>query len=160
MHAKKMIARKLDDRDIAILRELQRNGRATVLELSEKVCLSPSPIGRRLANLENSGYIMGYAALLDEKLLGFRFSAFVSVRLNKQADEVLTTFEAAIQRFPEVVDCWLMTGSYDYLLRVATGGLEEFESFLVGQLTKVPGVSSIESSIPLRRVKSGLARTL
>jgi Lrp/AsnC family leucine-responsive transcriptional regulator len=75
-------------------------------------------------------------------------------------DEALASFEAAIATFPEVVDCWLMTGNRDYLLRVATTGLEEFERFLVGRLTKVRGVASIESSIPLRRVKTGLARTV
>ncbi|MEX0408317.1 Lrp/AsnC ligand binding domain-containing protein [Aquibium sp. LZ166] len=84
---------------------------------------------------------------------------FVSVKLDKQVDDALDAFETAIGQFREVLDCWLMTGNRDYLLRVATKDLHEFERFLVGRLTKVRGVESIESSIPLRRVKSGLART-
>jgi DNA-binding Lrp family transcriptional regulator len=79
-----------------------------------------------------------------------------SIRGN--VDSALAKFEAAIRTFPEVVDCWLMTGNRDYLLRISTRGLAEFERFLVGRFTKVPGVASIESSIPLRRVKTGLAR--
>jgi Lrp/AsnC family leucine-responsive transcriptional regulator len=149
-----------DNYDAAILRELQKDGRATIIELSERVGLSPSPIARRLHKLEKAGFINGYAALLDEEKLGFGVSVFVSVQLDKQVDTALATFEAAIKDFPEVVDCWLMTGNRDYMLRVATSGLAEFEQFLVGTLTKIQGVSSIESSIPLRRVKSGLARTL
>ena len=98
--------------------------------------------------------------LLDEAKLGFEFSVFVSVQLDKQVDGTLAAFEAAIIKFPEVVDCWLMTGNRDYMLRIAVSSLAEFEHFLVGTLTKVQGVSSVESSIPLRRVKSGMARTL
>lgn len=148
-----------DGLDAAILRELQKNGRASITDLSDRVGLSASPVARRLNNLEKSGFITGYAALLDEVKLGFGVSVFVSVQLDKQVEGALATFEAAVNDFPEVVDCWLMTGNRDYLLRIATTGLAEFERFLVGTLTKVPGVSSIESSIPLRRVKSGLART-
>ena len=126
--------------------------------MSERVELSPSPVARRLHNLEEAGFITGYAALLDEVKLGFGVSVFVSVQLDKQVDGALATFEAAVNKFPEVVDCWLMTGNRDYMLRIATSGLEEFERFLVGTFTKIPGVASIESSIPLRRVKSGQAR--
>jgi len=150
---------KYDRFDVSILRELQKDGRATITDLSERVGLSPSPVARRLHNLEDAGIITGYAALLDEVKLGFGVSVFVSVQLDKQVDGALATFEAAILNLPEVVDCWLMTGNRDYMLRIATSGLAEFEKFLVGTLTKIQGVSSIESSIPLRRVKSGLART-
>ena len=87
-------------------------------------------------------------------------SVFVSVRLDTQVDDALVIFERAIATFPEVVDCWLMTGNRDYMLRIATSGLPEFEQFLTGQLTKVRGVAAIESSIPLRRVKSSIARIL
>ena len=148
-----------DNFDAAILRELQKNGRATITDLSTRIGLSSSPVARRLQNLEKAGFITGYAALLDEEKLGFSVSVFVSVQLDKQVDDALATFEAAVNKFPEVVDCWLMTGNRDYMLRVATTSLTDFERFLVGTLTKVEGVSSIESSIPLRRVKSGLART-
>ena len=122
---------KYDNLDAAILRELQKNGRATITDLSERVGLSPSPVARRLHNLEEAGFITGYAALLDEVKLGFGVSVFVSVQLDKQVDGALATFEAAVNKFPEVVDCWLMTGNRDYMLRVATTGLADFERFLV-----------------------------
>ena len=154
-----MVITKCDNIDAAILRELQKDGRATLTDLSERVGLSPSPVARRLNNLEEAGFIIGYAALLDEVKLGFGVSVFVSVQLDKQVDGALATFETAVNNFPEVVDCWLMTGNRDYMLRIVTTCLADFERFLVGTLTKVQGVSSIESSIPLRRVKSGLART-
>lgn len=93
-------------------------------------------------------------------LLGFSFSVFVSVRLEKQIDDNLAKFERRISTMPEVVDCWLMTGSYDYLLRVVTQNIEDYEEFLLGELTRTEGVASIESSIPLRRVKSQTARTI
>lgn len=149
---------KVDPLNHSILRILQTNGRATVNEISASVGLSPSPVARRIRLLEEAGIISGYAARIDEEAIGYGFSVFVSVKLDKQVDEALMNFETAIQAFPEVVDCWLMTGNRDYLLRVATSGLAEFERFLVGKFTKLPGVASIESSIPLRRVKVGLAR--
>lgn len=149
----------IDTFDIQILRELQRDGRISLQELSERVGLSATPVARRLRHLEEKQIITGYCALIDEVALGFEVSVFVSVQLDKQVDVTLDQFENAIQAFPEVVDCWLMTGNRDYLLRVATTGLAAFETFLTGKLTKVPGVANIESSIPLRRVKSGIART-
>ena len=149
---------KIDQLDRSILQMLQRNGRATINEVSENVGLSPSPVARRVRLLEDAGIITGYAAQIDEVALGYGFSVFISVKLEKQIDDALVKFEAAIRLFPEVVDCWLMTGNRDYLLRIATNGLAEFERFLVGRFTKLPGVTSIESSIPLRRVKVGMAR--
>lgn len=149
----------LDAFDIQILRELRRDGRISIQGLSERIGLSATPVARRLRQLEDQGIITGYCALIDEMKLGYEVSVFVSVQLDKQVDAALDQFEAAIQAFPEVVDCWLMTGNRDYLLRVATTGLAAFEAFLTGKLTKVPGVANIESSIPLRRVKSGVART-
>ena len=150
----------LDETDRRILRVLQASGRLSIQELAEQVGLSASPVARRVRILEESGVLTGYAALIDEAKLGFGVSVFVSVQLDKQIDQALAHFEAAVKGFPEVVDCWLMTGNRDYLLRVATADLAEFEAFLTGRLTKAPGVANIESSIPLRRVKSGIARTL
>lgn len=152
------MSRTLDSIDHRILAELQRNARLTHQELSERIGLSPSPCSRRLRQLEDDGYITGYAALMDEAKMGFGFSVFVSVKLDRQVDEQLVSFERAILQYPEVVDCWLMTGSRDYLLRVAVSGLEEFERLLTGRLTKVPGVASLESSIPIRRVKGQQSR--
>lgn len=149
---------KIDAFDVQILRTLCEDGRISVQDLSDRIGLSTTPTARRIRRLESQGIITGYASLIDEDALGFGVSVFVSVQLDRQVDNALARFEAAVQDFPEVVDCWLMTGNRDYLMRIATTGLKEFEQFLVGQLTKVPGVASIESSIPLRRVKSAGAR--
>lgn len=150
---------KLDDIDRRILRELQADGRISVQELSQRVGLSPSPCARRIRILEEAGVIAGYHALIDEAKADFAFSVFVSVKLDRQVDDTLKEFEAAIRAYPEVVDCWLMTGNRDYLLRIAVRDIAEFEHFLTGRLTRVPVVASIESSIPLRRVKSGISRS-
>jgi Lrp/AsnC family leucine-responsive transcriptional regulator len=148
----------MDEYDTRILRELVRDGRISVQDLSERVGLSPSPVARRIRLMEECGVISGYTALLDEAKLGFEVSVFVSVQLDRQVDEALARFEAAIRTFPEVVDCWLMTGNRDYLLRIVTQSLAAFETFLTGKLTKIPGVATLESSIPLRRVKSSISR--
>lgn len=148
----------LDLHDTQILRALVENGRISIQDLSDRIGLSPTPVARRLRALEQRGIITGYTALIDEAALGYEMTVFVSIQLDRQVDQSLDRFEAAIAQFPEVVDCWLMTGNRDYLLRVVTRGLASFEAFLTGRLTKVPGVSNIESSIPLRRVKTGIAR--
>ena len=150
----------LDRFDREILNVLMQDGRISILDLSDRVGLSPTPVSRRVKRLEDAGVITGYTALVDEEALGFGISVFVSVRLEKQIDVALAEFENAIRAMPEVVDCWLMTGGRDYLLRIVTEGLKEFEQFLVGRLTRVSGVAAIESSIPLRRVKGGVARAL
>lgn len=152
------MSRTLDAIDRRILSELLKDGRLSHQDLSERVGLSPTPCARRVRQLQDEGYITGYAALLDEAKMGFGFSIFVSVKLDRQVDERLVSFEKAVALYPEVVDCWLMTGNRDYLLRVSVSGLEEFERFLTARLTKVPGVASIESSIPIRRVKGGQTR--
>lgn len=149
----------LDQIDTRILRVLLVDGRMSMQQLSEQIGLSPTPTARRVQRLESMGAITGYGARIDEAALGFDISVFVSVQLDKQIDDALAAFESAILQFPEVVDCWLMTGNRDYLMRVVTTNLSDFETFLVGKLTKVDGVASIESSIPLRRVKSAYART-
>ena len=143
----------LDQIDRRILRELQRDARLSHQDLGERVGLSPSPCARRIKKLEAEGYIRGYTAEIDEAKLGYGFNVFVSVRLDRQVDDRLVTFEAEAMNCPEIVDCWLMTGSFDYLLRVAVRDLAEFETFLTGRLTKITGVAQIESSIPIRRVK-------
>lgn len=152
------MANDLDELDLKLLRTLQHDGRLSHQELSERVGLSPSPCARRIRKLEVAGYITGYGAHIDEARLGFGFHVFISVRLDRQIDDRLVAFEREVRRCPEVVDCWLMTGNFDYLLRVTVRDLAEFESFLTRRLTKVPGVASLESSIPIRRVKYMAAR--
>ena len=154
------MSRSLDSIDHKILSELQRDARLTHQELSERVGLSPTPCSRRIRNLEDAGVITGYSANIDETKLGFGFTVFVSVQLDRQIDDRLINFENEVGLLPEVIDCWLMTGNRDYLLRVAVTDLLEFERFLTGRLTKVEGVASIESSIPIRRVKGRMARLI
>lgn len=148
----------IDRIDHMILRALCKDARLSTQELSEHVGLSPSPCARRIRRLEAEGYISAYRAIVDEEKMGFGFSVFVFVRLDQQVDQRLGNFETRVRECSEVVDCWLMTGSFDYLLRVAVGGLSEFETFLTGKLTRIDGVASIESSIPIRRVKNDAAR--
>jgi len=149
---------KLDQIDHMILKELQSDARISHQDLSERVGLSPSPCARRIRRLEAEGFITGYCAVVDEMRMGFGFSVFVSVRLDQQVDRRLVDFERAVARCPQIVECWLMTGSFDYLLRVSVADLHEFEQFLTGTLTKIAGVASIESSIPIRRVKHQQSR--
>lgn len=144
----------LDAIDKRILRELQDNARLTNQELSERVGLSPSPCLRRLRRLESEGIITGYSAVVDEERLGLPVAIFMSVKLERQIDSALVAFETEIRKHPQVVDCWLMTGDNDYLLRILAPGLREYEAFLTGIFTKIPGIASIESSVSLRRVKT------
>ena len=148
----------LDRTDKRILAELRQNGRQSIQNLGEKIGLSATPCARRVKLLEQEAIILGYSAILNEEKLGFGFSVFVSVKLDHQFDARLATFEQQINECPEVVDCWLMTGNRDYLMRVAVKDLNEFERFLTQRLTKIPGVASIESSIPIRQVKRDATR--
>ncbi|MEM7569796.1 MAG: Lrp/AsnC family transcriptional regulator [Pseudomonadota bacterium] len=148
----------LDKIDRRILQCLRDDGRLSLQALADAVGLSASPCSRRLKALEEAGHIQGYCALINEHKIGFTVSVFVSVQLDRQIDDALERFEAAVRSFPEVVDCWLMTGSRDYLMRVVTLDLADFERFLSKKLTKVSGVATIESSIPLRQVKNDICR--
>jgi len=144
----------LDKIDRSILRELAANSRISNQELSERIGLSPSPCLRRLRALEDTGVITGYTTIIDEEAAGLPVAVFMSVKLERQIDASLNSFEEEIVKHPEVVDCWLMTGDNDYLLRILVPGLREYESFLTGTLTKIPGIASIQSSVSLRRIKS------
>ena len=148
----------MDEIDLKILGQLQTDARLSHQDLADRVGLSPSPCARRIRKLEAEGYITGYSARIDEAKMGFGISVFISVRLDKQIDSRLEDFERNVRNCSEIVDCWLMTGSADYMLRVAVADLHEFETFLTSRLTKFPGVASIESSIPIRRVKDQIGR--
>lgn len=142
----------LDDLDRRILAELQVDGRMTNQQLSENIGLSPSPCLRRLKQLEVDSVITGYVALVDPDKLGLGVSAFVRVRLDQQDDRHLSIFEASVATFPEVMECYLMTGDADYQLRVIVEDLKAFEDFLRHKLTKIEGVSQINTSFALRPV--------
>jgi Lrp/AsnC family transcriptional regulator, leucine-responsive regulatory protein len=143
----------LDAIDLRILARLQDNARLTNVELAEAVGLSPSPCLRRVRELEQLGTIRRYVALLDPAAIGLPVSVFVNVTLERQVETALERFEAAILKRPEVMECYLMTGDADYLLRVVTADLSAYERFLVEHLTRVPGVASIKSSFALKQVK-------
>lgn len=143
----------LDALDRKILEGLQANGRMSLAELSAKVGLSPSPCLRRIRNLERSGVIARYVAVLDQRMVGLPVSVFVSIKLEKQRQESLDRFAKAVERWPEVLECYLMTGSRDYWLRVVVPDLEAYERFVKQKLTRLEGIASIESSFALEQVK-------
>ena len=143
---------RLDRIDLAILDHLQRDGRATTVELSDAAGLSPSPCHRRQKLLEESGVITGYVALLDQDRVGLPVNVMVSVELVGQTQEMLEAFEAAIAELPEVMECMLMTGASDYLLRVVAADLGAYEEFLRTRLTRLPGVRGVRSAFALKRV--------
>ena len=143
----------LDEIDRKILAILQSNAHATSEELSEQVGLSPSPCARRVRNLEATGVIRSYVAVVDQVKVGLPISVFASIKLERQREEELDRFAQAIARWPEVVDCFLMTGQRDYLMRIVVSDLEAYERFLKEKLTRLDGVASIESSFALGEVK-------
>jgi Lrp/AsnC family leucine-responsive transcriptional regulator len=142
----------LDATDRKILELLQADGRMSLADLAEKVGLSPSPCLRRVRMLED-GVISRYVAVLDQRAVGLPVSVFVSIKLEKQRQESLDRFAKAIERWPEVLECYLMTGSRDYWMRVVVPDLDAYERFVKQKLTRVEGIASIESSFALEQVK-------
>jgi Lrp/AsnC family transcriptional regulator, leucine-responsive regulatory protein len=149
----------LDAIDRRILERLQRDGRLSNADLAEQVGLSPSPCWRRVKALEEAGMIKGYAALLDAKSVGLSVNVFMSVSLTTQVEKALQAFEKAAAERPEVMECYLMTGDSDYLLRVVVPDLEAYERFVM-DFTKIAGIAQIRSSLALRAVKQGTALPL
>lgn len=143
----------LDDIDRKILEVLQEDARISNVDLAERVGLSASPCLRRVRELETRGYLRSYVALLDPARVGLPVSVFVQVRLERQADRGLESFEKSVLARPEVMECYLMTGDADYLLRVVVPDVAAFERFLLEHLTRIPGVASIKSSFALKQVK-------
>ncbi len=143
----------MDHIDRSILRELQRNGRLTNVELAQRVNLSESATLRRVRALEGDGVISQYVALLNPHKAGFPTNVFVNITLNRQDHDDLQAFEAAVRKLPEVMECYLMTGSSDYLLRVVCGDAADFERLHTQHLTRLPGVARVQSSFSLRVVR-------
>jgi DNA-binding Lrp family transcriptional regulator len=143
----------LDAIDRRILSLLQSDARMTNVDLARAVNLSPSPCLARVRALEQRGYISGYVTLLDAQRLGLQVSVFIRVRLERQIEAALETFERAMIDRPEVMECYLMTGDADYLLRVVVPDLPALQDFIVNTLSRVPGVGNIQSSIALKQVK-------
>lgn len=142
----------LDDKDLRILAALQISGRMSNAELSDLAHLSPSACHRRVARMEAGGVIRDYVALLDPRAVDRKTTVFVEVTLSGQADEVLAAFEKAVQTVPEVLECHLMAGKADYLLKVVAQDTEAFAALHRSRLATLPGVAQIQSSFALRTV--------
>ena len=149
----KMPAFLFDTIDVRILAELQEDGNLTNVELAERVGLSPSPCLARVRALEDTGVIVRKITLLDPVKLGASVSVFIHVTLEKQIESLLDVFERAMTQFPEVMECYLMTGDSDYLLRVVVSDIVALQHFIVDRLSKTRGVANIRSSFALKQVK-------
>jgi Lrp/AsnC family transcriptional regulator, leucine-responsive regulatory protein len=145
----------LDQLDTTILTFLERNGRATNYEVGEAVGLSPSAASRRIQALETEGVIRGYRALVDDRLLGKRMTIYIRVTLERQSAPVLAAFETAVGRCKEIVSCHLMAGQYDYMLVARVGGIDDYGRLHQNELSRLPGVTRLETSFALREVLDG-----
>lgn len=143
----------IDRTDLRILELLQRDGRLSNADLAQQVALSPSPCLRRVRQLEQSGVIRGYAALLDPRRLGLGLQAFVTVTLEKRRDTPMHAFHAAVHSAPEVLSCFALTGEMDYLLHVVAEDLEHFSRFLMDRLLRLDGIANVKSSFVLQSIK-------
>jgi len=147
----------LDEIDTRILRALQENARISNVDLADSVGISPSPCWRRVREMESAGVIDRYVTLVKPGAVGLPVSVFIQVSLERQVEASLEEFEAAVLARPEVMECYLMTGDADYLLRVVLSDLEAYERFLLDHLTRIPCVASIKSSFALKQVKYSTA---
>jgi Lrp/AsnC family leucine-responsive transcriptional regulator len=143
----------LDRYDRRILEELQQDGRLTNLELAERIGLSPSPCLRRVRALEESGVIAGYRALLDGRKLGLSLVALLSISMDRHTPERFARFDATVSELPEVLECLLITGrEADYQLKVVVRDMDAYQELLLNKITRIEGVSGVQSSFVLRRV--------
>ncbi len=143
----------MDSTDAKILTALQRDGRASAAELSEIVNLSVSAVHRRIKLMEEAGTIRHYAAVLDAKALGYSHDFFVEIALQSQSEDTLEAFEKAVRESPDIVECHLLTGAFDYLIRIATRGPEDYERVHRHALSALPGVMRMQSSLVLKTVR-------
>ena len=149
----KMQRVKLDDIDWKILAELQADGRITNVELAKRVGVSAPPCLRRVRALEEAGFVRGYHADLDPKLLGFEVTVFAMVGLHKQAESDLQSFEALVESWPIVRECHMLNGEIDFILKCVAHDLSEFQSFLTENLTSAENVESVKTSLTIRTSK-------
>ena len=148
------IIEQLDNLDKAILKMLQTEGRISNVDLATRVNLSPPAVHARIKRLEQRGYIDKYVALLNREQLGFDLLCFVSVTLQRHAAETVEGFQTAVKNMPEVMDCYHITGEYDYLLKVVVRNRHDLEHFVLNRLTPIPGLARIHTSVVLTDVKS------
>ena len=147
----------LDETDRRLLKALQREGRLSNADLSDKVNLSPSACHRRVQRLEKDGYISGYVALVNPRKVDRKTTVFVEITLRAQADDVLDAFEKSVARIPDVLECHLMAGQADYLLKVVAEDAEDFVRIHRRYLASLPGVQGMQSSFALRTVRQTTA---
>ena len=147
-----MLKQDWDKKDLRILKILQEKARISNSDLAQHVGLSPSPCWRRVRALEDAGVIQQYVALVSAKSVGLPINVFATVTLDKQIESALEAFETSVTKRPEVMECYLMTGEFDYLLRVVVPDLEAYEHFLLEHLTRIKGIASIKSSFSLKQV--------
>lgn len=143
----------LDKTDYAIIAALQDNGRLTNIELAERINLSPSPCLRRVRKLEEAGIITGYHAEVDAKAYGLSLTLFVRVTLERHNKQLIARFEQAVQEMEEMMECHLLTGSADYLLKILVRDLADYERFMRDEMHEIPGIASIDTSFSLVAVK-------
>jgi len=155
-----MPLRPLDAIDSQILSRLQNDAKLTNVELATQVHLSPSPCLARVKALERDGVISKYVALVNPEALGLNVSVFIQITLEKQSRAFLSEFEIAIMGLPEVMECYLMSGSADYLIRVVVPDVQSLEKLTIDELSRIPGVAKIQSSFALKTVKSQTALPL
>ena len=144
---------KLDHIDYKILNHLQENARITNADLADKVGLSPTPCLRRLRRLEADGVIKGYHTEVDREALGVNVTVIILVKLEREDDKALKEFEKEIKQRPEVMECYLVTGKFDYFLRAIVPTLSAYESFLSETILRMPNIATVESSFTLREVE-------
>jgi Lrp/AsnC family leucine-responsive transcriptional regulator len=142
----------LDRVDSKILQLLSQDGRMSWRDLAERIGLSLTPTLRRVRRLEEEGVVSGYSARIDEQRLGFGITMYVLVTLERQTEETLKVFERRIADVPEVMSCYLMTGDADYILRIVVSDLQSYQRFMLDILTRIPGVSRIQSSLAIKPV--------
>lgn len=143
----------LDEIDRKILRTLSRDGRISNQKLAEAVNLSPTPCWHRVKALEESGHVQGYVAVLDQRALGVPDTVIIEVTVDRHDDEIFQAFSDALADLPEVMEAYLLSGEYDYLIKVAVSGTEGYERFLRQKLYKLPGVKHTRSTFTLRCLK-------
>lgn len=144
---------KLDRTDKKILNAMQDNARISNLELAELVGLSPTPCSRRVKRLEESGLIKAHVTLLNQSMLGLKLTAYIGISMDRHTPDRFEAFETEVMGYPEVMECSVVTGqSSDYLLKAVVADMEYYEKFLLGRLTRIPGVTGVHSSFELRRV--------
>ncbi len=143
----------LDSIDLKILAELQNDGALSNIELARRIHLSPSPCLARVRALEAAGVIDRYVALTNAAALGLGLNVFINISLKSQSKEALAHFEQRISEHDEVMECYLMTGDSDYLIRVAVSDIAALEKFILEQLTPIPGIEKIRSSFALKQVR-------